>query len=58
LDRGLPGEGCIDLRLIRSWVERAGFTGFCEVEVFSTKHWATDQGEFLGKITRSFLDNV
>jgi sugar phosphate isomerase/epimerase len=58
LDRGLPGEGCIDLRLIRSWVEAAGFRGFCEVEVFSKKHWATDQGEFLGKITRSFVNHV
>jgi sugar phosphate isomerase/epimerase len=58
LDRGLPGEGCIDLRQIRGWVERAGFTGFCEVEVFSKRHWATDQGEFLGKITRSFLATV
>ena len=58
LDRGLPGEGCIDLRLIRSWVEATGFDGFCEVEVFSKKHWATDQGEFLGKITRSFLAHV
>jgi sugar phosphate isomerase/epimerase len=58
LDRGLPGEGCIDLRRIRGWVEAAGFNGFCEVEVFSKKHWATDQGEFLGKITRSFLASV
>jgi sugar phosphate isomerase/epimerase len=58
LDRGLPGEGCIDLRQIRGWVEATGFSGFCEVEVFSKKHWATDQGEFLGKITRSFLSHV
>jgi sugar phosphate isomerase/epimerase len=57
-DRGLPGEGCIDLRQIRGWVESTGFSGFCEVEVFSKKHWATDQGEFLGKITRSFLSHV
>src|SRR6187402_251324 len=28
LDRGLPGEGCIDVRGIRAWVERAGFDGF------------------------------
>jgi sugar phosphate isomerase/epimerase len=58
LDRGLPGEGCIDLREIRGWVEQAGFTGFCEVEVFSKKHWAGDQGQFLERITRSFLDHV
>jgi sugar phosphate isomerase/epimerase len=58
LDRGLPGEGCIDLRRIRRWVEAAGFTGFCEVEVFSKKHWAGDQGALLTKITGSFLEHV
>ena len=58
LDRGLPGEGCIDLRSIRGWVAEAGFDGFIEVEVFSKKHWATDQREFLQKITRSYLDHV
>ncbi len=58
LDRGLPGEGCIDLRRIRGWVERAGFDGFIECEVFSKRHWATDQGEFLQKISRSFLTSV
>ncbi len=58
LDRGLPGEGCIDLRRIRRWAEAAGFRGFNEVEVFSRKHWASDQGELLKKITRSYLEHV
>jgi sugar phosphate isomerase/epimerase len=58
LDRGLPGEGCIDIRRIRGWVQAAGFSGFCEVEVFSKKHWASDQGEYLGKIARSYLEHV
>ena len=58
LDRGLPGEGCIDIRQIRGWVEQAGFRGFCEVEVFSKKHWASDQGEFLERIKQSFLAHV
>ncbi len=58
LDRGLPGEGCIDIRRIRRWVEEAGFTGFCEVEIFSKKHWASDQDEFLAKITRAYLEHV
>ena len=58
LDRGLPGEGCIDMRGIRGWVEEAGFSGFCEVEIFSKKYWAEDQGEFLGKIQKAFLSAV
>jgi sugar phosphate isomerase/epimerase len=54
LDRGLMGEGCIPIRQIRSWVERAGFTGYNEVEIFSNTHWATDQDAFLSKILDSY----
>ena len=54
-DRGLMGEGCIPIRHIRGWVEDAGFRGFVEVEIFSNRLWATDQGEFLGKIKTAFL---
>ncbi|MBC7891682.1 MAG: sugar phosphate isomerase/epimerase [Sphingobacteriaceae bacterium] len=54
-DRGLMGEGCIDLRQIRGWVEATGFSGFNEVEIFSNTYWAQDQGEFLGKITAAYL---
>lgn len=39
LDRGMIGDGLIDNRLIRSWVERAGFDGLIEVEIFSKKDW-------------------
>jgi sugar phosphate isomerase/epimerase len=38
-DRGMMGEGVIDLRLIRSWVEAAGYSGFQEVEIFSELDW-------------------
>jgi sugar phosphate isomerase/epimerase len=53
-DRGLMGEGCIDLRRIRGWVERAGFTGWVEVEVFSETHWAREQTEFLRDIVGAY----
>jgi sugar phosphate isomerase/epimerase len=58
LDRGLMGEGCIPLRQIRAWVEAAGFTGFNEVEVFSTRLWATDQKDFLKKIVQAYRNHV
>ena len=45
-DRGLMGEGCIPIKQIRGWVEAAGFKGYNEVEVFSDRHWSTDQDEF------------
>jgi sugar phosphate isomerase/epimerase len=54
LDRGLMGEGCIPIRQIRSWVERAGFSGFIEVEIFSNHHWAADQDAFLGQILAAY----
>jgi sugar phosphate isomerase/epimerase len=39
LDRGMMGDGVIDLPLIRSWVEAAGYRGFHEVEIFSANNW-------------------
>ncbi|MEX0655372.1 MAG: sugar phosphate isomerase/epimerase family protein [Phycisphaeraceae bacterium] len=53
-DRGLMGEGCIDIRTIRGWVEAAGFTGFNEVEVFSEAHWAGDQTAYVDRIVRAY----
>lgn len=46
-DRGLMGDGCIDIAGIRAKVEAAGFKGFNEVEVFSEEYWAMDQAEYL-----------
>jgi sugar phosphate isomerase/epimerase len=55
-DRGLMGEGCIDIKKIRSWVEATGFNGFNEVEIFSTEYWKQDQGEFLKKIIKGYQE--
>lgn len=57
-DRGLMGEGCIDIRRIRSWVERAGFSGAIEVEVFSEKYWAMDPSDYVSQIREAFLRHV
>lgn len=54
-DRGLMGEGCIDIRGIRAMVEAAGFSGFNEVEVFSDRWWAEDQDDFLTEIKKAYL---
>ena len=58
LDRGLMGEGCIDIKQIRSWVESAGYNGFIEVEIFSKKYWAMEQKAFLGIIIEAYLAHV
>jgi sugar phosphate isomerase/epimerase len=39
LDRGMMGDGVINLKRIRGWVEAAGFEGMCEVEIFSQRNW-------------------
>ena len=58
LDRGLMGEGCINIRQIRRWVESAGFDGFIEVEIFSKRYWAMDQKRFLKMIVDAYLAHV
>lgn len=39
LDRGMMGDGVIDIPKIRGWVEDTGFDGLYEVEIFSAKNW-------------------
>lgn len=39
LDRGMMGDGVIDIRSLRQQVEAAGYTGMHEVEIFSAGNW-------------------
>ncbi len=39
-DRGLMGDGVIDIKAIRGAVEATGFAGYSEVEIFSHDLWA------------------
>jgi sugar phosphate isomerase/epimerase len=57
-DRGLMGEGCIPIRRIRGWVEAAGFSGFNEVEIFSTEYWSLPQKQFLERIVEAYSVHV
>ena len=41
LDRGMMGDGVIDLRGIRQEVEAVGYAGYSEVEIFSENNWWT-----------------
>jgi sugar phosphate isomerase/epimerase len=38
-DRGMMGDGVIDIPRIRGWMEAQGFAGYAEVEIFSSAHW-------------------
>lgn len=53
-DRGLMGEGSIDINQISKWVTESGFTGFHEVEIFSERWWKIDQHDYLNKIISYF----
>ncbi len=57
-DRGLMGEGCIDIKSIHRAVRDTGFNGFTEVEIFSTRLWATDQDQFLQNIITAHQNYV
>ena len=47
-DRGMMGDGVIDIPRIRGWIEAAGFAGYSEVEIFSAETWwKRDGGEVL-----------
>ena len=41
LDRGMMGDGVIDIPAIRRMVEDAGYAGHREVEIFSARNWWT-----------------
>ncbi|MGE0312292.1 MAG: sugar phosphate isomerase/epimerase family protein [Lautropia sp.] len=45
-DRGMMGDGVIDLKQLRGWVEATGFDGLAEVEIFSNRWWA-EPGELV-----------
>jgi sugar phosphate isomerase/epimerase len=47
LDRGMMGEGVIDLRDIRRDIEAAGYSGLVEVEVFSRRWWSMPEDDIL-----------
>jgi sugar phosphate isomerase/epimerase len=39
LDRGMMGDGVIDLRTLRKLVEATGYSGYVDVEIFSANNW-------------------
>jgi sugar phosphate isomerase/epimerase len=46
-DRGMMGDGVIDLKRIRGWFERAGFHGPQEVEIFPAENWWRKDGDLV-----------
>jgi sugar phosphate isomerase/epimerase len=46
-DRGMMGDGVIDIRSLRSAVEAEGFSGYSEIEIFSNQWWERPMDEVL-----------
>ena len=44
-DRGMMGDGVIDLPLIRGWMDAAGYRGMHDVEIFSAQDWWKRDGD-------------
>ena len=58
LARGLPGDGPIDHRHLRSCVEAAGYTGPIEVEIFNADLWARPGRDALQDVIAAYRDHV
>lgn len=46
-DRGMMGDGVIDIKSVRQAVEAQGFAGYSEIEIFSNDWWAKPMDEVL-----------
>ena len=46
-DRGMMGDGAIDIKSVRRAVEAEGFTGYSEIEIFSEDWWSKPIDEVL-----------
>jgi sugar phosphate isomerase/epimerase len=46
-DRGMMGDGVIDIRVVRAAVEVQGFDGYSEIEIFSNAWWERPMDEVL-----------
>jgi sugar phosphate isomerase/epimerase len=58
LGRGLPGEGCVELRRFRHAVDAAGYAGPVEVEVFHADVWARPGREVLDAAIAGYRQHV
>jgi sugar phosphate isomerase/epimerase len=46
-DRGMMGDGVIDIKSVRTAVEAQGFVGYSEIEIFSNAWWEKPMDEVL-----------
>ena len=57
-DRGMMGDGVIDIPRLRASVEEQGFAGYVEVEIFSDRWWSMSMDEVLSTGIKRFRSAV
>ena len=55
-DRGMMGDGVIDITSVRSAVEAQGFAGYSEIEIFSNDWWGKADGRGFEDLHRTASD--
>jgi sugar phosphate isomerase/epimerase len=58
MGRGMMGDGVIEICRLRTAVEKAGYTGPIEVEIFNDGLWALSAEEIVGTVARRFDEFV
>lgn len=58
LDRGMMGDGVVELRKLRAMVEAAGYDGLIEVEIFSRDRWWKEDPDTVLRTCRERLQTV
>jgi sugar phosphate isomerase/epimerase len=56
MNRGMMGDGVIELRRIRAEVERAGYRGPIEVEIFNEELWQRPLDELVRLTKTRFVE--
>jgi sugar phosphate isomerase/epimerase len=58
LGRGMMGDGVIEIRRLRDAVDRAGYNGAIEVEIFNQSIWDSPGDEVLARMCQRYLAHV
>ena len=58
LGRGMMGEGVIDIPSLRQSVDRAGYSGPIEIEIFNQALWNEDPDAAMHRIVEAYLQHV
>ncbi|XEC95461.1 sugar phosphate isomerase/epimerase family protein [Paenibacillus tarimensis] len=58
MGRGMMGDGVIELRRIRRAVEKAGYAGPIEVEIFNREIWDTPGDDVLATMKQRYIEHV